>query len=246
MRRCRARAAPQGRPGRKPGTRPTPRGRAHACAASRGGAAATVPPAPPAGAARGPSPPGSARAASRRPASAPAGAAAGRRDRARTRAPRSSAFQACSNSRSRRSNDSSIADRSPQPHSLRNRARTARSSAGGTAGTGPSWSTSCHESTAPPSVVCRSVLPALSPFVTWSSAAATGSRPPRARNAAPQVQWSSESQAHPTTRSSSSRTRRRLAIRSSISSSFSATRVRTASCARPTPGSARAPRSPRA
>ena len=70
----------------------------------------------------------------------------------------------------------------------------------------------------------------------WSRAAAAracGSRPPRARKAAPQVQWSSESQAHPTTRSSSSRTRRRLAIRSSISSSFCATRVRTASCARP-------------
>jgi len=50
---------------------------------------------------------------------------------------------------------------------------------------------------------------------------------PAAReDAAPQVQWSSESQAHPTTRASSSRTRRRLAIRSSISSSFWATRVR--------------------
>jgi len=46
------------------------------------------------------------------------------------------------------------------------------------------------------------VLPALSPFVTWSSGPSRGSRPPRARNAAPQVQWSSESQAHPTTRAS--------------------------------------------
>jgi hypothetical protein len=57
----------------------------------------------------------------------------------------------------------------------------------------------------------------------------TGSFPRRARYAAPQVQWSSESHAQPTTRASSSRMRRSPAIRPSISSIFAAMRTRRAS-----------------
>ena len=59
----------------------------------------------------------------------------------------------------------------PQPHAERNAARAWSSSRRGPAGTGPSCSTSCQGSTAPPSAVWRSVFPALSPLVTCSGAA---------------------------------------------------------------------------
>ena len=133
-------------------------------------------------------------------------------------------------SSSRPSREERIARRLPQPCSERNAARRRSRSRLGTAGTGPAWSTSCHGRTAPPSAVRRSVFAALSPFVTWSTVGgAAASRPLRARYPAPHVQWSSESQAQPTTRASSSRIRRRPAMRSSISSIFDAIRTRSAS-----------------
>src|SRR5439155_2587977 len=113
-----------------------------------------------------------------------------------------------------RSNEESSACCRPQPQSARKRARVRSSSRLGSAGTGRSWSVSCHGSTAPPSVVCRSVLPALSPLVMWRSCGRdVGVAPRRARYAAPQVQWSSEMQAQPTTRAASSRMRRSAAPR---------------------------------
>ena len=84
--------------------------------------------------------------------------------------------------RSLRSSDERIARRLPQPHSERNAARKRRSfRARQPRGTGPSCRTSCHGSTAPPSVVWRSVLPALSPFVDVQERRRRTSRPRRAR-----------------------------------------------------------------
>ena len=86
---------------------------------------------------------------------------------------------ASSSCRSRRSSEERSACWRPQPQSARKRARVRSSSCRGSAGTGPSWSTSCQGRTAPPSAVCRSVLPALSPLVTWRSEGRAAGAPPR-------------------------------------------------------------------
>ena len=83
-------------------------------------------------------------------------------------APALSASRNCS---SRRSSDDRISRRLPQPHSDKNEARSRSSFERATACTGPSWRTSFHDMTAPPSPVWRSVLPALSPFVTCRGSA---------------------------------------------------------------------------
>ena len=143
-------------------------------------------------------------------------------------------FSARTSCRSLSSSEARIDRLLPQPHAERNAARAWSSSCRGPAGTGPSCSTSCQGSTAPPSAVCRSVFPALSPLVTCNGDGRTvASRPRRARYAAPQVQWSSDSHAQPTIRASSSRIRRRPAMRASISSIFAAARVRSAAEAGP-------------
>src|SRR4029079_18405811 len=57
-----------------------------------------------------------------------------------------------------------------------NPARVRSSAALGCAGTGPSWSASSQESTAPPSDVRCRVLETLSPLVTWRRTSTAASR----------------------------------------------------------------------
>src|SRR5439155_1503020 len=88
-------------------------------------------------------------------------------------------FSARSSCRSLSSSEARIDRLLPQPHAERNAARAWSSSRRGPAGTGPSCSTSCQGSTAPPSAVWRSVFPALSPLVTCSGDGRTGAGRPR-------------------------------------------------------------------
>ena len=111
-------------------------------------------------------------------------AGAGRTGRARTRGRPGRPSRRASGSAAGRGARARSESRCASPSRSRRGMPLARPAAHGacTAGTGPSWRTSFQGSTAPPSEVARSVLPALSPFVTCSSVGRVAGSRPRGRD----------------------------------------------------------------